>query len=73
MAKTFSKEEDLRAMVLTIEEAAAICGCTPAWLRKLSRDGYLDRVRPGHVRLGDAVLAIERAIRRVRPPSEEPW
>lgn len=61
---------DIAAMVVTIEEAAEICGCTAAWLRKLERDGYFDKVGRGQVRLRDAIRAIERSILGVKRPME---
>ena len=70
MARNEDEAKDIASMVITIEEAATICGCTATWLRKLERDGYFDKAGRGQVRLGDAIRAIERSILGVKRPME---
>ena len=64
-------DTDMRTFEVTIEEAASICGVTAVWIRKLARDGHIQKTRRGSVRLSDCVRAIERSILRLRPPAPD--
>jgi hypothetical protein len=56
-------------MVVSIEEAARIVGCSAQWLRRLERDGFFSKTERGQARLQDVIRAVERSIIGMRSPS----